>query len=248
MATNLVTLRTAARQMADLENSAFVSDAEFNTYINFGYRKLYSILLTLHEDYFLKSQTIPIVMNQEDYELSTDFFKLKGVDLLPGGDTTFPITLYPFQWEERNRFRYYQVLIQPLYASIYRYKLMGLDSNGRNYLKIIPVTTNASDQLRVWYIPDVTQLTSDSDAVMTDQLFDEYIAKYAAMQAMNKEETISDAQKLEFAALEEWVIKTASTRRVDAPRRIATNNNDYEGLATGFVGGYGIGMGGSEIF
>ena len=245
----LETLRNDAKALSDLEDSAFVSDAQWKTFINNGYKKLYNTLLQLHEDYFIKSVDLGVVGQQEDYELPENFFKIRGVDLLPGGDSTFPITLYPFQWEERNRFRYYQVLIQPLYASIFRYRLMGVNDNGFNVLKIIPVPPNSStDLLRIWYVPDITPLVDDADMVMTEQLFDEFITVYAAMQAYEKEESTPQELLSRYKDLEKMVVDTASTRRLDQQKRIATVCNDYEGLATGFVGGYGIGMGGSEIF
>lgn len=246
--TALSTFRTISKQYADRENSQFISDAEWTTYVNMGYRRLYNELLQLHEDYYLKSQNIPLVVNQEDYTLASDFFKLKGVDLLPGGDTTFPISLFPFQWEERNRFRYYQVLIQPLYASIYRYRLMG---SSPQTLKILPIPTAGgvnSDIIRVWYIPDLTLLVNDTDTVITETLFDEYITLYAAILAFQKEESVPDSLTARFADARAMVIKTASSRRVDQARRIAAVQNDYEGLATGYVGGYGIGMGGGDLF
>lgn len=249
MATTLATLRTAAKQRADMENGGVVAtDAEWNSYVNFGYRDLYSMLLDLHEDYYLASVDIPIVANQEDYQVpdgtlysgAAPFFKLKGMDRIAGSGDKTPQTMFPFQWEERNRFRYYQVYLQPFFTSLYRYRLQG------SVYKLIPTPQATTDSVRLWYIPDITLLVNDTDAVVTDTLFDQYISLYAARLALSKEESDLQGINIELAEAKAMVIKTASKRRVDQPKRIAIVQNDYEGLMGGSVGAYGVGSGNPE--
>ena len=52
----LAQLRTAARQEADMVNSQFVSDSEFNTYINQSCFELYDLLIQkFGDDYYIKN-------------------------------------------------------------------------------------------------------------------------------------------------------------------------------------------------
>lgn len=79
----LLELRTLARRLSDMENSDFVSDAEFNVYINLGLQELYDLFAEVHgQEFFLKTQAIQLVANQAVYSLADDFHVLKGVDWL----------------------------------------------------------------------------------------------------------------------------------------------------------------------
>ena len=80
---SLSDLRTLVRQRAAQENSQFVTDEELRQYINRGYSGLYDLLVTNanSEDYFLNSSTVTLVSGTQTYDLPTDFYKLKGVDL-----------------------------------------------------------------------------------------------------------------------------------------------------------------------
>lgn len=76
-------LRTLARQLSDMENSSFVSDAELNTYLNLGAQELYDLFAEVHgQEFFLKTQSIQLESGINVYDLADDFHVLKGVDWL----------------------------------------------------------------------------------------------------------------------------------------------------------------------
>jgi len=219
-------LRNRAKDCADLEDSAFISDTNWDAYINDGYKKLYALILGVHEDYFLTSESITLIGNQQDYTLASTFFKIKGVDLNPGGDTKNSITVYPYQWEERNRYKYNQLYSNLVLGNSYRYRLMGGDT-----IRVVPMPSiTNSDTMTIWFIPDVTPLVSDLDTVVTEELFDEYIVLYAARRAYLKEESDSVVLDKLFKETADMVVQTAASRNVNQARRPAQVYDDYEGL------------------
>jgi hypothetical protein len=87
-------LRLLARQLSDMENSTFISDAEFNTYLNLGLQELYDLFAEVHgQEFFLKTQAIQLLDNIAVYTLNDDFHVLKGVDWLPNQP---PVTSYDY--------------------------------------------------------------------------------------------------------------------------------------------------------
>jgi len=98
---SLSELRLLAQQRADMENSQFITDDEWRRMINRGYAELYDLIVTSanSEDYFLSSGTISLVSGTDTYDLPTDFYKSRGVDLNTGG-AKIPLRRYNFS--ERN--------------------------------------------------------------------------------------------------------------------------------------------------
>lgn len=79
----LAELRTLARQLSDMENSTFISDSEFNTYLNLGLQELYDLFAEVHgQEFFLRTQRIQLQDDIAVYDLNDDFHVLKGVDWL----------------------------------------------------------------------------------------------------------------------------------------------------------------------
>ncbi len=105
----LGTLRTKARQRADMENSKFISDSEFNGIINDSAKELYDLLTTTYEDYYWTTSSISVVGGTDTYSLPDDFYKLLGVDEILNQSTGQSISLKPFMFAERNAYTQPQV-------------------------------------------------------------------------------------------------------------------------------------------
>src|ERR1044072_8760952 len=95
----LAQLRTRAKRKADLENSSFISDAEWNDYINEAYQEWYDVLVATFQDYFITEDTFATTAGTDTYNLPSDFYKLVSLDLLTG---TRYETIFPYQELERN--------------------------------------------------------------------------------------------------------------------------------------------------
>ena len=135
---SLSELRLLAQQRADMENSQFITDDEWRRMINRGYAELYDLIVTSanSEDYFLKSGTISLTGGTATYDLPTDFYKSRGVDLNTGG-AKVPLRRYNFS--ERNVGGLYSV------ASDMRYHIQS------NSIVFNP-EPSASDTVTVYYI------------------------------------------------------------------------------------------------
>lgn len=179
----LATLRTRARQRADMENSGFISDSELNSIINASYAELYDLLVSKYgEDYFVADAfTITTISNMETYSLPSDFYKLLGVDFKL--DASNWASLQKFDFSDRNLYQSGSTQL----INILKYRIFG--SN----LKITPIPS-AGEILRVWYIPLPTTLASDSDSFSGINGFEEYVVIDAAIKMLTKEE--SDTQQL----------------------------------------------------
>ena len=136
---SLSELRLLAQQRADMENSQFITNDEWRRMINRGYAELYDLIVTSanSEDYFLKSSTISLTSGTATYDLPTDFYKSRGVDLNTGG-AKVPLRRYNFA--ERNAGGLYSV------ASDMRYHIQG------NSIVFNPEPAS-SDTVTIFYIP-----------------------------------------------------------------------------------------------
>ena len=85
----LVNLRGFTRQLADMVNTTFVSDAEIDFWLNMGVQELYDLFLEVHgEEYFLKTVEIQVTSPTNVYALPDDLHAVKGVDY---SETSFPL-------------------------------------------------------------------------------------------------------------------------------------------------------------
>lgn len=94
-------IKRRARQRADMEGSAFISDTELLDMINESYTGLYDLLVSSFENYFVAPDfTINITSGNDTYALPSDFYKIIGVDWKV--TTNQYVTLFPYMEAERN--------------------------------------------------------------------------------------------------------------------------------------------------
>lgn len=198
----LLELRTQARQRANMERSQFVSDAEFNTYINLSGAELHDILIQkFGNDYYSNSSNITLA-NQPSYALPSDFYKVLGVDLVL--DASNSVALKKFEFADRNMKNYYYVSD---HDTLPQYKVTG------DAIYFIPQNNHSGKTVVFWYIPVYTKLLTDTDVLKGFNGWEDYIVVDAAIKALVKEE--SDTSEL-------FKIKNDLLRRIEA----ASENRD----------------------
>jgi len=103
----LAEIRLAAQQRADLVNSQFVTNSEWNSYINLSIYGLYDILIQkFGDDYYVASpNAITTDGTNYLYALPIDFYKMLGVDLKTGAQTNPWTALKPFMFAARNQYK-----------------------------------------------------------------------------------------------------------------------------------------------
>jgi len=222
MATTLAALRNRAKRRADMLNSKFVSDAEWNQYISDSYAELYDLLVSKFEDYYIADPLIfSITGSNYTYALPADFYKLKGVDKSLSGAGDW-YTLRPFMFEDRNA-RRTATRFRGLYPAI-RYKILGEE------LFLSP-DDQATGTYRMWYVPRYTALTSDASTVDGVNGWEVYIETDAAIKALQKEESDVSVLMAMKAALIKRIEDMAANRDVGEPDRVtdvSLNNFDSD--------------------
>lgn len=176
MATTLLNLRDSCKSESDNIGQSFVSDTEWDVFIQRSYLELYGqIVQAFGNDYFTQSPAsgytfVTDGINQF-FTLPSDFFKLLGVDLQVNAPGQY-ISLKPFAFGDRNRLALFN--------------------------SQIPM---AGQTLRLFYVPRATVPTQNTDVVDGVNGWEEYIVIDACMKALAKEESdvsVFMARKQEF--------------------------------------------------
>lgn len=215
----LLELRTAARQRADMVYSQFVTDAEFNSYINQSYFELYDLLVSKFGDNYYVAPVYTINTNGTDYLFNLPnnppLYKLLGVDLALANTQDSYVTIRPFEFIDRNRYAV------PNFQSFYgltnlRYRLNG------DQIWFTPIPA-ANQRIRLWYIPRMTTLALDTDTADGISGWTEYIIVDAAIKAMQKEESDITALMAQKQMLISRINAMAESRDAGSPAKVSDN-------------------------
>lgn len=176
-----------SRQRADQVGSQFVTDAEALGYLKLAYQNFYDELVQSNNTYYLSTVDITLISGQQDYLLPVDFYKLLGVDLI--NNIGSPITLRPFQFVERNRYKY--AGLTTIAGPVYRYNLLG------DIIRFTPIP--GAGQVKLYYTPLASVPTLLADDVKTLG-FDEFMILFVAMKMLAKEESDTSLVAAELQA------------------------------------------------
>jgi len=216
--TTLAQLRTLALQRCDMVNTNFVSDAELNAWINQSAGDMYDLLVSRYEDYYTTDFSFTIASPNDGYTLPNAVYKIRGIDFLISGEY---VTLHTFTFEERNSGNR-QINRALLGLTNIKYKWIGSD------ITIIP-GDQAAGTYRCWYIPDLVEMTADSDTIPKDfERWKEYIVADVAIKCLVKEESDPSAIMAEKAGIEKRILSMASNRDAGAPERVQDVTNTFD--------------------
>lgn len=213
----LLAVRTTIRQRCDMVNSQFITDAEFNGYINASYFELYDLLVEAYgDDYFSAQPADPYVLTTDGTSevfglpngtsafltpkgfTALAFYKMLAVDLNISGDWK-PLSKFAIGDRDRggNTGGFYK-RFQGL-----RYRLQG------NFIWFRPLP-QAAKQVRLLYVPRLTPLVADSDVIDGVSGWEEYVVLDCIIKAKLKEESdcstevaLRDAMKLRIQGISE---------------------------------------------
>lgn len=221
MSITLLELRTRARQMADMEDSEFVTDSELNNYINFAAAELHDILVSTYgSEYFLESTTATTTNGQQAYDLPTNFYKLRGVDAKINSQDW--INIRPFNFNERNRYEDFGAWTLMGISNV-RYRIMG------NSIRFTPTPDN-NIEYRLWYVPKATVLSDDSDTLDDINQYSDFVIITAAMKMRAKEESEVTLLASERNRILERLKDDAQNRDAAQPESISdihAEHNEY---------------------
>jgi len=145
-------LRLKARQRSDQVNSQFVTDSELDGYVNNSYSELYDIIVSRYDDdYFLTSYALTVSSGTASYDLPSDFYKARGVDLIISTNESTPLQRYVFADRTRDSLA--------RYARDVKYRIQG------NKIHFAPAPD--SNTATLWYIPKPRKLQSATPSVVS---------------------------------------------------------------------------------
>ena len=198
--------------------SQFVSDSEALDYLKLGYQNFYDLVVQSNNNYYLNQFDVTLVSGQQDYPLPADFYKLLGMDLL--ATVGAPVTLRPFQFNERNRYKY--AGLTTMAGPVYRYNLLG------SQVRFTPIPGTGS--IRVYYTPLAVLPTAGTDNMDT-MGFGEFLILSVALKMLAKEESDTQLVAAELAAQRERVQTMLADQDTSFPKAVididTINDNLY---------------------
>jgi hypothetical protein len=233
--TTLLNVRTAAQQRADMVNSQYLTNAEWNANIQASQQELYGLLVQkFGDDYFVagtpdnwyqfstngtsNSYALPDGTNayllKDGVTIAPAFFKLLGVDLQVQGATNGWLTLKRFPFTERNRFTFPNVQLGYGRRDMLMYRPIG------NMLWLTPIPSGGQT-IRIFYVPRLSVPTQDTDVIDGVNGWEEYLVIDAAIKALQKEESDVSVLAAQKAAIIARLEAEAENRDAGSPERVA---------------------------
>lgn len=215
----LLNLRDRCKQRANMENSGFVTDSEWNSYINYSISSLRDIIISkAGNDYFAVSEDF-VLGSSDTYPLPEDFYKVLWMEVL--GDDGYYYKMRRFEVTERNYGR------SPLNYFIpdIRYRLLGT-----NFI-VTPASLSLGRTVRLWYVPLIEDLALDADTLDGFNGWDEFVVIMAARKALIKEEQDTSQLDAEILMMNQRVEVMADNRDMGEPMRIYDNEQKNYGMS-----------------
>jgi len=246
----LAQLSDAIRQRADMVNASgiytntFVTASELTSYINQSYFELYDLLVQKYGDNYYVAAPLSFstdgttfqypLPDGTNYSAAPALYKFLGLDLAlsPNSQDSF-VTIRPFMFSDRNRYAV------PNFQSFYGVTNLRYRLNGTN-LWLTP-TPAAGQTLRLWYVPRLTQLISNSDTADGISGWTEYIIVDGVIKCKEKEESDVSVEMAQKQALIQRIESAAENR--DAGNPAVVSDGQYSDLwwPTGNGSGYNSG-------
>ena len=185
-------IRTRAKRRADMENSQFLADAEWDDLINEAGSELHDLIIQADPTYFRSTTNISVVANTETYSLSAlspAFYKLQALYWLDGGNRV-PLRRFMLHDLDPDYFHDERRIFDT--GRPYLYDILGTD------LFLAPNPTQTGT-LEMWYLPQYVRKSSDTDTFDYPIVngWETFIIATAAIKAKTKEETDTSALERE---------------------------------------------------
>lgn len=250
----LADIRSLACSLSDMENSDFVSLAEWHVYINLGLSELFDMFVEVGgPDFFLKQTTITLTPPQQVYDLPSDFQNLLGCDFTQSAPDTSPVDatysatsvferenpsdatpMQPYNFRERTD-RYVDTngtTNRHGHLNVPRYRVhtetLTLASDGsERFCHRIRFAPLVSGTATVWYAPLPPRLSADTDTVPSFNGLEHYPALFAARAALSKEESDTSVVQNMMDRLEKRIRTMAGSRDRGGPGRVGDHYSHH---------------------
>ena len=200
---SLADLKTTILDQVDMSDSSFIDSTQLTYWINAELSELHSLLVTTFEDYFITRYDFDLD-GSDKYDLPEDFLKLHKVFLLQGS----------------TRYRIHRFSMNDMVGDIsyntgnenLKYRVMD------KYIYFDP-TPNASGEIQLFYIPQLTQLSADEDRIAFNIPvgWEDFVVNGVAARCLAKEESDPSYFLQCKAQLKADIVATADDRDTAEP-------------------------------
>lgn len=219
----LIEMVEQVRADLDMDDDTFITDLDIRSWLNMAIRVAESNIHTLYEDYFLASETIPIVAGTGEYEFPSDIFanKIRSI-IFDGGDyDTHEVKPVKSLVDVAMMDKLSHDSTNPTLL----YKPVN-NASGR-MIKLFPSTSRNGD-LEIWYIRNATKLVDDDDSTDIDE-FSDYLIQYAKTKALLKDgHPDFQVSKLLEDELKLLMIETLSDMTPDQNNKLYKDTSSYD--------------------
>lgn len=203
----LLQLRTEARQYADVENSAFVSDDEVTRLVNQGLAELWHVLVQSDIDRYLANTEITTVAGTYEYTLPTDFAAARTLEKLEGSGSERAYRLEPYNISEGHSGERYSAST----SGGLRWTILYQGTDG-SAARLRFNADPGGGFCRLWYIQAPEELALDADEWDGVAGWEEWAVLWAAEQILAKEESDPSALIRRRAELTQRIQTVAGSR------------------------------------
>ncbi len=208
-----------------------VSDGGLLVWVNDAYMQMVDEIVKVNPDYFAKSATANTVIDQQEYELPSDFDKalmvniqidstwkratpLQNINQIPTvADTS---SGQGFSWSNP---RFYIV-------------------DGNIGFMPIPDENGSSGNIKMWYVYTPTELSADSDTPSIPSKFHHVIkyGAYANYLDQDDEHAAAERMRVRFDNLVQRMVESIVDRQIDEPKSVEiTQNRDLYVDETSYI-------------
>lgn len=198
-----------------------VTDSKLATWVNDYYMQIVDEVIKVKPDFFVKSSVTSTVAGQQEYDLPTDFEKMRMVNIqidgvwkrvLPMGNAD--ITNITTHSDTTSN--------QGFSTAEPRYYIVG-DNMG---IMPIPSASTAS-AIRIWYVYTPTELTADSSEPAFPSKY-HFIIKYGAYANyldQDDEHVAAERMRLRFDTLVQRMMENVQDTQIDEPKSVVISQN-----------------------
>lgn len=237
------------RKRCDLEGAtAFIPDADVTELINQGWARIYGILCTTGEPYYLTQFQWTTVANQDTYYttsatgvpagtalLPTDMWRVKGLDVQVV-QTGIWNPAYRLQFDMRDDYQQWGWN----WPAIPKYDYRG--SGAIASIVFAPIPTGAYP-VRLWYYPSALRMSNNTDTIDGGNGWEIYAIDWAARRCAEKDENYELCARIDGALAEMLASIRAEASSRNAGLAPKIRRSRYRGGPGWWGGGWGGGYG-----
>lgn len=197
----LLQMRTDIQVRGGYENSADITTAILNTFINEAVRQVWDLLKSKRDDMLVTSATITTSVGVDATALPATFYQLRKLEIADSSA--------PSGW---RRLRQTTLDVSHMYAQLfgkrYRYRLQGANV-------VLHPTPQAVETLRVYFIPVAPTLAADGDTFDGVNGYEDLVFQLALYRCRDRQEQDLSSCTREIARLTAQISAASDGRDVE---------------------------------